>query len=159
MIQPLTDSVAHKRIPLPGLRIHTILAATAPHSINQNLANKGKALRTWVPSFGHDDRCNAPFLPLLALTLQVGTLTGCSDCHIRIISQSVPCSIGIHHTVKPPGQHILRGHVYSLFIGPRARIGIDLGVKDSFSIIVIGLPEHCRFCSFHVVHGGFYQGI
>ena len=104
MIQPGCDRRAHQRI-------RPVFAAfSAPYIINQYFSYPGQALRTGIPTFVHDYRGDAPFLAHLTFSLQLCSLAGGTNRHIRIIGKRMPCTVLILDAVQTGRQR----HAYAI---------------------------------------------
>lgn len=147
MIQPCRNRRAHQRV------APVLPAPAAPHIVNQHLSDKGQALRTWVPALCHDDRGYPPLLPFFALALQICPLRCCSDCHVGVIGQGMPCSVLILLAAQPCCQHIPCCHVHCFLICSRSRVRIYLRIKNYLAVLVVCHPQHCCLSPFHVIRG------
>ena len=68
-------------------------------------------------------------------------------------------TIGILHTVKPSGKHVLGSHINGFLVGTGAGIGIYLGIKDGLPILVVGHAKDGCFCLLHIIGGCLNQGL
>ena len=131
MIKSCCHSRTHQWI------ISIFTASTAPHIIDQNLANKRKALRTRIPSLIHNYKMATPFLAFFTLSSKISSLTCCSDCHACVFFYSMHGSILILDTLDTCSKKILCCHVYSFLIGTNTTVCIYLRIEYRLSILII----------------------
>ena len=95
------------------------------------------------------------FLAFLPFSLEICPFTGCSDCHIRIISKRVSCTVGILHTIQASLYKILCSHIHSFLIGAGSGVRVYLGIVNHFTVLVICHSKDSNFRLFHIIHGCF----
>ena len=101
----------------------------------------------------------APFLAFFTFPLQVGSFACCTDRHICIICQRMPCTVFILDTVQTSRKKILGRHINCFFIRAGTSVCIDLSVVDHPAVLVVCHTKYSHLCLFHVIRGCIDKGI